>query len=599
MKRRTADRRVWALAGTAALVGLGLLSLHCGSPPAETNRAASDTAPGGPHPGAATAVGPAAPSPERSRGPIRLQEVTPETGITFQHTDGSSGRRYIVETVTTGLATFDYDGDGLVDIYFPNGAPLPGTRAEKPPHHALYRNLGAWHFKDVTLEAGVACTGYGLGATAGDYNGDGRPDLYLSNFGPKVLYRNNGDGTFTDVTREAGVSDGDKVGAGVCFLDADGDGNLDLYAANYVRFSFENHVARILRGIPWYSGPRDYQSWPDSLFRNRGDGTFADVSRESGVAAVAGPGMGMVCLDYDNDGDTDVFVGNDAVGGNFLFRNDGTGKFAEVGLAAGVSFNMYGAETSSMGAECGDYDNDGWLDIFVTDYQPDLPVLYRNLGHGSFEDVTLRTGAGEGAWQYVTWGTGMVDFDNDGLRDLFIACGHLQDNVELVDSTTAYKCRNILLRNIGGKFVNVSDRCGLGSLAKHSARGAAFDDLDNDGDVDVVILNSRERPTILRNMYYELGGQNHWLQVRLQGVKTNRDGVGARVKVVAGGLVLCDEVHSGRGYQGHFGSRLHFGLGSHGRVDRVEVRWIGGGVDVVGDVAADRIVTLREGGGSP
>ena len=397
------------------------------------------------------------------------------------------------------------------------------------------------------------------------------------------------------MTREAGGGDGNKVGAGVCFLDADGDGQLDLYVANYVRFSYENHVSRQVRGVPWYSGARDYDPWPDTLFRNRGDGTFADVSKESGVDTVAGPSMGMVCLDYDNDGDTDVYVGNDAVGGNFLFRNDGTGKFAEIGLAAGAAFNMYGAEVGSMATECGDYDNNGWLDIFVTDFQTDLPVLFRNLGHGSFEDATLRTGAGDGSRQYVTWGTGFVDFDNDGNRDLFIACGHLQDNVELVDSTTAYQCRNVLLRNIGGKFVNVSDRCGIGSLPRHSARGAAFDDLDNDGDVDVVILNSRERPSILRNMYRELGGPNHWLQLRLQGVKTNRDGVGARVKVVAGDLVLFDEIHSGRSYQSHFGSRLHFGLGNRGRVDRIEVRWIGGGVDIVENVSVDRFIVVAEG----
>ena len=617
MKGQIADRRVWVLAGTAVAavaVAAGLLAFRCGLPFARTRAVNADRAPDDRRPAAPattptattttpapTPTAPAAPaaaSPEGPGCPIRLHEVTEETGIAFTHTDGSSGRRYIVESVSAGLATFDYDGDGLIDVYFPNGAPLPGASPEKPPRHALYKNLGGWRFKDVSEEAGVACTGFGLGATAGDYDNDGHPDLYVSNFGPKVLYRNNGDGTFTDVSRAAGVSDGNKVGAGVCFLDADGDGNLDLYVANYVRFSFENHVSRTLRGVPWYSGPRDYEFWPDALFRNNGDGTFTDVSRESGVAAVAGPGMGMVCLDYDGDGDTDVFVGNDAVGGNFLFQNDGTGKFKEVGLTAGIAFNMYGAEMSSMGAECGDYDNDGWLDVFVTDYQPDLPVLYRNLGRGSFEDVTLRTGAGEGAWQYVTWGTGLVDFDNDGLRDLFIACGHIQDNVELVDSSTAYKCRNIVLRNVGGKFVNVSDRCGVGSLPKHAARGAVFDDLDNDGDVDVVILNSRERPTILRNMDRELGGKNHWLQVRLQGVKTNRDGVGAHVRVVAGDLVLVDEVHSGRSYQSHFGSRLHFGLGNRSRVDRIEIRWIGGGSQAIENVAADQLLTIVEGRGA-
>jgi hypothetical protein len=307
--------------------------------------------------------------------------------------------------------------------------------------------------------------------------------------------------------------------------------------------------------------------------------------------------MGMVCLDYDADGDTDVYVGNDAFVGNFLFQNDGAGRFQEVAVSAGAAVNMYGAEMGSMGTECGDYDNDGRLDIFVTDFQPDSPVLYRNLGEGSFEDVTARTGAGAGAWAYVTWGSGFIDFDNDGLRDLFIACGHLNDNVELFDDTTAYKNHNILLQNVGGRFANISERCGLHTLPKHSARGAAFDDLDNDGDIDAVILNSRESPTVLRNMYYEQGGQHHWLQVRLRGVHASADAVGASVKVVSGDLVLYDEVHSGRSYQSHFGSRLHFGLQDHDRVDRIEVRWIGGGTDVFENVGIDRLVTLMEGHG--
>jgi hypothetical protein len=590
--RRSHGKLGLVIAGIAAVALLGGIAIHIATRPSPPpGPGASAEAPQAPS--AATTDSP--PTPAEEPCPIQFREVTGQTGIAFRHTDGSSGRHYIVETVAAGLASFDYDGDGLIDLYFLNGRPLPGTpRVDPPPRNALYRNLGGFRFEDVTDKARVGNAGYGLGVCIGDYDNDGHPDIYVSNFGPKVLYHNNGDGTFTDVTAQAGVADGDKVGAGVCFLDADGDGRLDLYVANYVKFSFANHVPRELRGVPWYSGPRDYESWPDSFFHNNGNGTFADVSRESGVASVVGPGMGMVCLDYDNDGATDVFVGNDARG-NFLFHNDGTGKFREVGLAAGVAFNMYGAENGTMGADCGDYDRDGRLDLFITDYQTDLPVLYRNLGTGTFEDVTLRTGAAAGSWQFVKWGTGLVDFDNDGNQDLFVACGHLQDNVDRVDDSTAYKNHNIVLRNLGGRFVNVSGPSGLDALAKHSARGAVFDDLDNDGDLDVVVLNSREPPTVLRNMYYELGGKNHWLQLKLQGVKTNRDGVGARVRVTSGDLVLIDEVHSGRGYQGHFGSRLHFGLGSHDRVDRIEVRWIGGGVDVVEPVAANQILTITEG----
>ncbi len=533
-----------------------------------------------------------------AQSPIRLREVTAETGIDFRHTDGGSGRRYVLEPMTAGLATFDYDSDGLIDIYFLNGAPLRGTHVDAPPKNRLYRNDGGWHFTDVTDRAGVGHTGYGLGVAAADYDNDGDQDLYLSNYGPNVLYRNNGDGTFTDVTEEAGVATGNgvpaasKVGAGVCFLDADRDGDLDVYCANYMRFTYADHVPKTLDGIPRYAGPKDFDPEADLLFRNNGDGTFTDVSAESGIAAHKGTGMGMVCLDYDNDADTDVIVMND-VRGNFMFENDGSGRFEEIGLVAGMAYNVDGLELASMGADTGDFDNDGRIDFFQTSYSNELPALFRNTGDGFFEDATRASGAGIGAYQHVNWGTGFVDFDNDGDRDLFLANGHLQDNVHLWDDTTSYLVRNIVLMNTGGgKFVNVSDQCGDGLLPRLSSRGAALDDLDNDGRVDVVVLNSRRRPTILRN---ESDTGNHWLQIRLRGVKSNRDGVGARVEVIADKLHQVDEVHSGRGYQSHFGSRLHFGLGRRGRVDRITVRWIGGGVDVLENVGADQLITITEG----
>jgi len=525
---------------------------------------------------------------------IVLTDVTRDTGITFTHTDGSSGRRYIMETVSAGLALFDYDNDGDIDIYFLNGAPLKGTRADTPPRNALYRNDGDWKFTDVTESAGVGDTGYGLGVAVGDYDNDGDADLYLNNFGPNVLYRNNGDGTFTDVTKSAGVGNGSQVGAGTCFLDMDGDGDLDLYASNYLDFSYDKHVLTASKGFPVYANPRFYPPLPDTVYRNNGDGTFTDVSEASGVGAHAGWGMGIVCGDYDNDRDTDVFIGND-VGENFLFENDGTGKFEEIGLMTGTAYDLHGDEQGSMGVDCGDYDNDGHLDFFVTSYQEQLATLYRNLGDGGFEDVTLKTGAGVGTLPFVTWGNSFVDFDCDGHRDIFIACGHLQDNVEQYDGTTTYFERNILLANTGdGKFVDVSEQGGDGMRVVLSSRGAGFDDMDNDGDVDVVILNSRREPTLLRNDSPEKG---HWLQVRLRGTQTNRDGVGAHVIVKAGDLTLLDEVHSGRGYQSHYGSRLYFGLGERDNIDRVEVQWIGGGTDVFDNVKVDQCVTLTEGTG--
>ena len=531
-----------------------------------------------------------------SRGPIELRDVTKQTGITFRHTDGGCGRYYIVEYVSAGLALFDYDGDGDVDIYFLNGAPLKGTRVDVPPRNALYRNDGGFKFTDVTAQAGVGDTGHGLGVAVGDYDNDGDPDLFLNNFGRNVLYRNNGDGTFTNVTKQAGLGNGRRVGAGANFLDIDQDGDLDLFVSHYVKFSYDLHVPHTRQGFPIYPSPREYQPDPDSLYRNNGDGTFTDISIESGIAAHAGPGMGTVCADYDQDGDTDIFVAND-VAANFLYRNDGTGKFAEVGLLAGIAYDIRGSEQGSMGMEIGDYDNDGWLDLHQTSYQDELALLYKNLGDGTFEDVTLLTGAGAGTFAQVTWGNGLVDFDNDGDRDLFIACGHLYDNVEQFDDATSYLAQNILLMNTGdGKFVDVSDQSGDGLLVKQSSRGAGFDDLDNDGDVDVVILNSRSQPTILRN---DSPRGNHWLQIRLQGTKTNRDGIGAQVKVVAGDLTQVDEVHSGRGYQSHYGLRLYFGLGKRDRVDRVEVRWIGGGAEVFEDVGVDQLLTIKEGTGKP
>jgi len=524
---------------------------------------------------------------------IMFSDVTRETGISFRHCDGSSGQRYIVESVSSGLALLDYDRDGDIDIYFLNGAPLKGTKYEKTAKNELYRNDGNWKFTDVTEKAGVGDTGFGLGVAAGDYDNDGDLDIYVNNYGPNVLYRNNGDGTFTDVTSQAGVANGHKVGAAAHFFDMDKDGDLDLFVANYLDFTYENHRIRTSKGIPMYAGPMDFPPMPNNLFRNNGDGTFTDVGVESGVAEYKGWGMGGVCADYDNDGDTDVYIAND-VYANFLFENDGTGKFEEIGLIAGIAYDLHGDDQGSMGIDCADYDNDGRLDFYQTSYAEELTALYRNLGDSTFEDVTMISGAGSGTLEFVTWGTGMVDFDNDGYRDIFVSCGHLQDNIELYNNNTTTLSYNILLMNTGdGKFVDVSKQSGEGMKVKLRSRAAGFDDLDNDGDVDVVILNSRERPTILRN---DSPSKGHWLQVRLKGVKTNRDGIGARVKVVSGDLALIDEVHSGRGYQSHYGMRLHFGLGNREKVDRIEVRWIGGGIDSLENIGTDRLVTITESG---
>jgi hypothetical protein len=525
--------------------------------------------------------------------PIVLRDVTAQSGVSFRHTDGSSGRYYLIESVASGMATFDYDGDGLVDIYFLNGRPLPGATADREPTNALYRNLGGFRFADVTAEAGVGDPGFGLGVAVGDYDNDGYPDLYCNNFGLNVCYRNGGDGTFADATQQTGTARGETAGAGANFLDMDADGDLDLFVSNYVRFSFEVQQQRFIMGMRRYPAPRFHQQQSNTLFRNEGAETFSDVTRESGIGDHVGPGMGTVSLDFDNDGDVDIFVCNDTTP-DFLFANDGRGHFEEVGLLAGVALNASGLALGSMGADSGDYDRDGWLDLFVTDYQGEPPALYRNLGDGLWEDVATRVGADAGSFGYVKWGCGFVDFDNDGDKDIFFACGHTEDNVDLTDRRTSYVCRPILLRNTGdGRFVNVSDTSGDGLKVPIVGRGVCFDDLDNDGRVDVVILSSRRPAVVLRN---ESETGNHWLQLQLRGVKSNRDGVGARIKVVAGDLAQIDEVHSGRGYQSHFGSRLHFGLGPQSKVDRVEVHWPGGDVEFFENVPVDRLVVLTEGG---
>jgi len=530
----------------------------------------------------------------RAQSPIRFRDVTAESGIDFVHTHGGCGRKYIVETISGGLATFDYDNDGKTDIYVLNGRPLAGTNAKVQPKNHLYRNLGGMKFIDVTDEAGVGGgEGYGLGVCVGDYDNDGYQDLYLSNYGENILYHNNGNGTFTDVTHRAGVARGNKVGGGACFLDYDNDGHLDLYTANYVVFSEEKPVVNSIGGHRIYASPKRYQAETHNLFHNNGDGTFKDVSMESGIAAHPGTGMGMICADYDNDGYTDIFVAND-VAQNFLFHNNRNGTFTEVALQAGVALDVSGRARGNMGVDCADYDGRGLLSFYVTAFQGDGAALYHNLGNGVFGDVSLRSGAASGTLPYVGWGCGFVDFDNDGHRDLFVVRGHTQDNVEMFDDTTSYRCRNIVLRNMGnGKFVNVSRQCGDIAKLRMSGRGVVFDDLDNDGRVDVVILNSNDKLTILRN---ETVTDNHWIQIRLRGAKTNRDGVGARVYVVAGDLKQMDEVHSGRGYQSHWGTRLHFGLAKNKRVERIEVHWPRSGVvDILEDVAADRLLTIVEG----
>ena len=612
---RTSSRRTVTPSPTSlfmsAPVGLvWLLAASCGCRPAahveppenvERPSAADAMAPGAagvPDDRPAASRG----TPGPGAGPIRFADVTRSADIDFAHFDGGSGRRYIVEYVSSGVALVDYDNDGRLDLYLLSGGQLPGSEPPTPPRNRLYRNEGGWRFTDVTDEAGVGDPGHALGVAAADFTGNGFQDIYINNHGPNTFLINNGDGTFTRGEEDAKVVNGDRVGAGVCGLDIDGNGHLDLFVANYVQFSYEDHSTPTHRGVPVYPSPLDHRPDPDTLFRNNGDGTFTDVSEASGIARHAGTGMGAVCFDFDGDGDTDIFVCND-VQANFLYRNDGRGRFEEVALLAGVAYDFSGLQQGSMGADCGDYDGDGWLDLFTTTFQGEMPTLYRNSGQGYFEDVTVRSQVGASATNAVTWGTGIVDFDNDGYPDIFMASGHLMDNIRQQDASQTYASGNFVLRNRGdGVFEDVTDQAGDGLAVVAVSRGTAFADLDNDGRVDGIVLNSGGQVTLLRN---ETETDHDWLQVRLRGIRSNPDGVGARVVVESGERRWVQEVHCGRGYQSHHGMWLHFGLGDlSGRdgvadepatVDRLTVHWIGGPPDTHDDVPVNRRITLVQG----
>ncbi len=528
-----------------------------------------------------------------STSSIHLKDRTQQSGISFTHTDGNSGKFFIVETVASGLATFDFNGDGLIDILFLNGANLtPNPKETTNSRNALYQNQGSFKFKDVTIQAGLTDNAYHLGVCTADYDNDGDLDIYLSNFGFNILYQNNGNGTFTDVTKRAGVGFGDHVGAGVCFLDIDGDGDLDLFAGSYVQFTLQANKSSVMNGFQTYVGPLQYPPTSNRLYKNNGNGTFTDISFESGIGLIKSSGMGVVAADIDNDGDTDIIIAND-LRANSVFINDGKGKFTENAGLLGLAYDPYGNVQGNMGIDCADWNNDGWLDFYITTYHRQFSTLYQNHAGQFFDDVTRSTGAGLGTFPQVTWGTGLIDFNNDGFRDIYIACGHLIDSVEKFDSSTHYRAKNILLENNRrGNFINVSDSSGDGMSPEFSSRGAVFDDLDNDGDIDAVILNSRSIPTLLRN---DSKNTNNWLQIRLIGSKTNRDGVGARAKITADGFTQIAEVHSGRSYQSDFGKRLHFGLGQRKKISELHVKWIGGTEDVLHSIPVNCQIVVTEG----
>ncbi len=520
----------------------------------------------------------------------RFYDATEEAGIEFEHVNGANGQKFVIETVGPGAGFFDYDGDGRLDIYLVNGAAVPGTEYEKAPRNALYSNEGDGTFVDATAKAGVGDTGYGMGCAVGDIDNDGDLDLYVTNFGANVLYRNEGDGTFADATTNAGVGD-ERWGSSSAFADVDRDGFVDLYVGNYHNFSYDNHrvCAEGGSGLQLYCGPEAFDGVADVLYRNKGDGTFADITTLSGVASAEGKELGVVFGDVDLDGDPDLYLANDKTL-NFLYLNDGSGRFKEDGLLAGTAYNEDGDVEAGMGVDMGDYDNDGDLDLFVTNFQWETNTLYNNLGDGSFVDETFVVGLGKGSIPYLAWGTRFFDVDNDGDLDLFIANGHLESDVEDYENAT-FPQRNQLFLNLGtGRYEEYIPNEGALAL-KRVSRGAAIGDYDDDGDLDVLVANVTSRPNLLRND----GPGGHWLLLQLEGRSSNRAGIGARVEVQSGGTVQTSEVRSGASFLSQSDLRLHFGLGEAKIADRVVVHWPSGQVDEYENLQIDRSWVLVEG----
>lgn len=519
-------------------------------------------------------------------------EVSAKAGIRFKHTDGRSGQRYFLETLGAGAAWFDYDRDGDLDIYFVNGAGLPGAEFDVSPTNALYRNNGNMTFTEVTNGAKVGDGGYGFGCCVGDYDNDGWPDLYVTNFGPNILYRNNGDGSFSNVTEGTGVG-GERWSSSAAFADYDRDGDLDLFVANYLDYRLEDNTICHRGDLRVYCPPADFTGVADVLYENKGDGSFADVTRESGVFNPEGKGLGVVWGDYDNDGYPDIFVANDTTA-DMLYRNNGDGTFMDVALFVGVALGAKGIPMGGMGTSFGDYDNDGWLDIAVTNFQDDPNSLYHGEGDGTFADASYASRLGGVSLPYVGWGVDFVDLDNDGFTDLFVGNGNIYDNVEMFDPGYTYPQRNHLFRNQGdGTLSEISSQCGPGLSLNKVSRGVAFVDYDNDGDIDILVTNSNQTPDLLRN---ESSNQNNWLNLRLVGTASNRDAIGARVKIFAPGLEpQLREVKSGSSYLCQSDMRLHFGLGKASIVTRIEIRWPSGLDDTFEGIAPNQFLEVREG----
>jgi hypothetical protein len=551
--------------------------------------------------------GASAAPPPAAGWPVKLVDVAEQAGLRYPSIYGGVDRkRFIIETNGSGVALLDYDNDGWLDALVLSGTLLKeGARedatwpAGQEPTNRLYRNRRDGSFEDVTDRAGLRRTGWASAVCAGDYDNDGALDLFVTYYGRNVLYRNRGNGRFEDATSLAGLAANTiRWGSGCSFVDYDRDGKLDLFVANYLGFDLATAAEPgqgancSWKGIPVNCGPKGLPFDTNLLYRNQGDGTFADVSAPSGIARVTGRyPMTAAAADLDGDGWTDIYVACDSTA-SILYRNNRDGTFTDVAVPSGTAYSEFGNAQAGMGLTLGDYDADGRLDLLKTHFADDVPALYRNLGRGQFEDVAVAVGLGV-LNRYVEWGAGMPDLDNDGRADVLYVTGNVYPEIERQLAQYPHRGPRVVYRNHGrGSFELVTDRSGLGATTPHSSRGAAFGDYDNDGDVDVLVMNMNEPPSLLRNDYT---GPNRWLSVMLEGTRSNRAGLGATVLVTAGGRTQARAVLSQSSYYSHDDLRLHFGLGTSTQADRVEVRWPSGQVDVLRNVPAGMRARIKEG----
>ncbi len=524
---------------------------------------------------------------------VTFEDVTAASGITFQRDNGFDGKSWrVVETVNGGVAVLDYDGDGLLDVYFTNGRKMrPGS---PPPANALYRNRGGMKFEDVTSESGTGDSSLSMGCSVADVDGDGRPDIYVTNLGPNRLYRNLGTGAFEEIAAAAGVAS-ESMDAGCAFLDMDRDGDLDLYVASYVNDTRTEHPPLVFRGVPGYWPPLNYEPALDHLYENTGDGKFVDVSTKSGIRdAGVGRGLGVIVSDFNGDGLPDLFVAND-LSANFMFLGDGTGRFEESAFLNGTAFGEDGNPLGSMGLDSADFDADGLVDLVVTNYHNQPNNLYRAIAENEYEEMALIGGIGAGTLPEVSWGVHFADFDHDGREDLFVANGHLNPGAREIVDTTSYEQVNRMFRNVGrGRFQDVGRGGGEALAVSQVSRGSSAADLDNDGDLDLVIANSNGPPQLLRN---DVPPSRSWALIELLGSGHNLDAIGARVSVTSDGRKQWRERRSSASYLSVNDPRLHFGLGDTSTIDRLEVRWPDGKVEVHEDLPVRRVLTVRQGDG--